>query len=329
MDSQQVSSFYKGKQVLITGASGYIAWNLIKRLRQFDCQIIGMSRAGANVDAEVSGIPIIKSDYHDLAEFESAVQGIDVIYHLASQTSAYVAERDPLADYESNVRPMQLLLEACRITNTCPVIIFAGTSTQCGMPDKLPIGESIEDHPITVYDFHKLQAERWLKYYTGQGHVKGLSLRLTNVYGPGPKSSSSDRGVLNMMIKKALNGEDLTVYGKGEQIRDYIFIDDVTTAFLNAPIQIKKMNGCHCVLGSGQGTMIFDAVSMVAEFASKVAGRLVRVKRVEAPKGLLRIESRNFTADTRFLDKYQVISEYTGLAQGIEISILYAGGSND
>ena len=294
-----LSAFYSNKRILITGASGYIAWNLIRQLAQFDCTIVCFSRNMAKIEKPEgkAKLEFIESSYQDESAFQKAVHNVNITFHLASQTSVYEAEKNPLADYEANVRPIQLLLEACRKSETCPVIVIAGTSTQCGMPETLPVDENVADDPITTYDFHKLQAERWLKFYTRQSWIKGVSLRLTNVYGPGPKSSSADRGILNLMISKALCGEELTVYGSGEYIRDYIYIDDVVSAFLSVPIHINDLKGKHFVLGSGVGTTIHDAIELVGELVSQQTGNKVAVKMVDLLPDLMQIEFRNFVAD--------------------------------
>jgi len=91
----------------------------------------------------------------------------------------------------------------------------------------------------------------------------------------------------------------------------------VITAFLNAPIQIKKINGCHCVLGSGEGTAIIDAVSMVAEIVARVKNSPVKVMSIAPPVGLLDIESRNFVADISFLMKNCVLTYPHKIEDGI------------
>lgn len=319
------SGFYNNKHILITGASGYIAWNLIKRLVEFDCTIKCFSRNSGKIEKQTgnANFEFIDGSYQDEVGFQKAVKNSDIIFHLASQTSMYDAEKNPLVDYEANVRPMQLLLEACRKSEICPVIVFSGTSTQCGMPETLPVDEKVIDVPITTYDFHKLQAERWLKFYTKQGWVKGVSLRLTNVYGPGPRSSSSDRGVLNLMIKKALDGEDLTIYGTGEFIRDYIYIEDVISCFLSAPIYINDLNGEHFLLGSGVGTTIHDAIELVGELVSHQIEREVLVSEVDIPTGMAEIEFRNFTAEINTLLKIGLCNKMHSLYEGINKTVEY------
>ena len=317
------SEFYKNKHIFITGASGYIAWNLIRALAQFECSVVCLSRNAKKIEKQKGNarIKVIAGSYQDKDIYLKAVNNIDIVYHLASQTSVYEAENNPLSDYEANVLPMQLLLEACRKIETCPIIIFSGTSTQCGMPDKLPVDENAIDDPITTYDFHKLQAERWLKFYTRQGWIRGVSLRLTNVYGPGPKSSSLDRGILNMMIQKALHGEELTIYGSGEHIRDYLYIDDIVSAFLYVPIHINETKGKHFIMGSGIGTTIHDAVKLVGELASEYTGRKVSVTSVEIPNTLLPIEFRNFVADISHFSAITGWSPAFMLAKGINVTI--------
>jgi len=320
-----LTELYRNKRVLITGASGYIAWNLIKRLAVYNCTLVCFSRSVDKIERQKgnANFELIEGSYQDKDAFQKAVQTVDIIFHLASQTSVYEAENNPLVDYESNVRPMQLLLEASKKEKICPTIVFSGTSTQCGLPEKLPVDENVIDDPITTYDFHKLQAERWLKFYTRQGWVNGVSLRLTNVYGPGPKSSSVDRGVLNSMINKALNGEELTIYGAGEYIRDYIYIDDVISALLSVPIHINHLKGKHFVLGSGEGTTIHDAISLVGELVSLQTGNKVVVNNVELPSGLLQIEFRNFIADIRPLKQMEVINVQHSLENGIKETSKY------
>lgn len=322
---QSLNKFYDNKRILITGASGYIAWNLIKQLVQFDCTIKCFSRIADKIEKQKGNAKFeyIESSYQDDVVFQKAVKNSDIIFHLASQTSVYEAEKDPLADYKANVRPMQLLLEACRKSGNCPIIVFSGTSTQCGMPKELPVDENVIDEPITTYDFHKLQAERWLKYYTNQGWVKGVSLRLTNVYGPGPKSSSSDRGILNIMIKKALRGETLTIYGTGEYIRDYIYIDDVISAFLSVPTYINKINGKHFILGSGEGKTINDAIYLVGKLVTQKTGNRVIVDNVDMPDGMAKIEFRNFIANNYSLKQKVELEVFLSLEKGIQNTINY------
>ena len=319
-----LSEFYVDKTILISGATGYIGWNLSKALSKFDCTIRRLTQNKAHLDSieNKAKFEDFEVDYGSKTDWSNCVATADIIFHLAAQTSVYKAEHNPDADYACNVVPMKLLMEACRKKSKKPTVIFAGTSTQCGLPSQIPVDESIADCPISIYDFHKNLAEQYLMYYSRKECIKGISLRLTNVYGPGPKSSNVDRGILNMMIRKALKGDVLTIYGSGACIRDYIYIDDVIAAFLIAPREIDTMAGNHFVLGSGQGATISDAINLVANMVATQTGEKARVEYVDPPTELHPIEHRNFIADTKALNE-NGIEPISSLSQGIKETIKF------
>lgn len=299
--TESIRTNLAGKRMLVTGGSGYLATNLIGLLTGIECQVLRVSRSEGKLVSLAAGIARIddvSGNLHDQDFWKQALIGVDVVFHLAAQTSVYVAETDPLSDLKSNVVPLLHLLETCRKNSYRPTIVFAGTVTEAGIPERLPVDETHSDHPVTVYDHHKLMAENYLKHYVTGGHIVGTSLRLANVYGPGPRSSSGDRGILNMMMRRALNCEPLTIYGTGENLRDYVFVDDVARAFLAAAVSIEKLNGKHFVIGSGQGHTIAEAMKLVAERAALRVGRKADVVHVDPPDALSPIEARNFVANS-------------------------------
>jgi nucleoside-diphosphate-sugar epimerase len=291
----------KGKKILVTGGTGYLATGLIAQLQDVDCSIIRLSRPDAHF-IPMAGKPHVQDVVGDIRKpeiWESVLANVDIVFHLAAQTSVYIAEKNLFADMESNVLPMIYLLETCRKRNLNLSVIFAGTATEFGLSDHMPVDETHPDHPITVYDLHKWMAENYLKYYTRTGVVQGVTLRLANVYGPGTKSSSADRGVLTTMIRKALKGEALTVYGKGDYLRDYVYIDDVVRAFLYAAVNIERVSGQHFLIGSGEKNTIAGAFNLIADRVALRTGTRVPVVHVDIPESLSPIESRNFVADTK------------------------------
>jgi len=317
-----LSSFCK-KNILITGGAGYLATNLIAQLRETDCHIIRVDCPG------VQFVPLVgKYTFHDIEAdirerviWESLLDNVDIVFHFAAQTSVYVAEQDPQADLAINVMPMLHLLETCREKKLTPIVLFSGTVTEVGLTEHLPVNESCPDYPITIYDLHKWMAENYLKHYARTGILKGVVLRLANVYGPGPKSSSADRGVLNMMIRKALQGQSLTVYGDGKYLRDYVYVEDVAHAFLNAAANIGIVSGKHFVIGSGEGYTILQAINLVAERIALKTGKRVPVVNIEPPSQLLPIEFRNFVADTQLFTKSTGWKAKWSLIEGIDATI--------
>lgn len=279
-----MTDWYRGRTAVVSGASGYIAAALIERLAAAGAKVVKLSRA-------------VTGDYADPEVWKRALPGADAVFHLAAQTSFYKAAENPDADFQANVAPMRALLEAGRSAGLKPFIVFAGSSTQAGLPQRTPIDESHPDAPITVYDLHKLLAEKLLEGYARQGLARGATLRLSNVYGPGPKSSASDRGILNASIAKALRGETLTVYGDGAPVRDYLYIDDLAETFLAAGRGGAALDGRHFVMGSGRGVSLKASFELVAARVEAKTGRKVPVVSVPEPAGLSPIESRRFVAD--------------------------------
>lgn len=312
-----------GKRILITGGAGYLATNLVGLLQDVDCHIVRLVRPGA-VFAPVTGAAQIEQatgDVRDRATWERALADASIVFHFAAQTSAYVANEDPPADLDCNVVPMLNLLETCRKQGWRPTVLFSSAVTVAGIPSRLPVDETHADRPMTVYDLHKLMAEHYLKYYVNQGIVRGAVLRLANVYGPGPKSSRSDRGILNQMVRRAVAGEALTVYGQGDHLRDYLYVEDVALAFLEAAERIEAVNGRHFVVGSGKGCTIAQVLNLVADRVALRTGKRVAVTHVDPPFPQSPIEGRDFVADSRLFRQATGWQPRYSLSEGIDRTI--------
>ena len=245
----------------------------------------------------------IEADISQKDIWERLCGSVDVIFHLSSQTNVYTAWEDPEADWKINVLPLLNILEASRKLEQKPGIIFTGTATQVGLTEKLPVNEGVKDNPVTIYDVHKLAAENYLKSYCANDYAKGTVLRLANVYGYGTNSKNPGRGVMNFMARKALAGEDLTIYGDGEYIRDYIYKDDVVNALLYCLPNMDNLNGQEFLIASGSGITLKEAVNKIALEAEKLTGAAINVKHVTTPENLSPIEYRNFIADISSFQK--------------------------
>jgi len=315
---------FTGKKMLITGSSGFLASGLINQMREINCQIRCVTRAPTPPAAMHGGraaFEHLAGDYRERTFWKKILPDVNFVFHFAAQTSVYQADQHPAEDWEGNVLPMLRLLETCREHGWRPGICFAGSVTQCGMPATLPVNEAHPDRPVTVYDWHKLLAESYLEHYVRMGWARGTTLRLANVYGPGPASGRADRGILNQMMRRALRGEPLTVHGNGSQLRDYIFIEDAIEAFLAAAIHLDKVNGEHFVLGSGEGNTLAQTFQLVSERAAWLTGREPPVVSIEPPEGLSRIEERNFVADS---SRFRSVTGWTpraGLREGIDLTL--------
>ena len=324
IDAAILEGVFTAKKLLVTGSSGFLASGLIARVKEVKCQVRCVTRSTTAPAAMQGGRATFEHFPGDIRErsfWKRTLPDVNFVFHFAAQTSVYAADQNPAEDGEANVLPMLRLLETCREHGWRPAILFAGSVTQCGLPAALPVNETQPDRPVTIYDWHKLLAESYLEHYVRMGWARGATLRLANLYGPGPPSAKPDRGILNQMMRRALRGEPLTLHGSGSQLRDYLFVSDAADAFLAAAIHLDKINGRHFVLGRGEGHTLAEAFRLVAERAARLTGQDVAVSSVEPPPGLSRIEERNFVADTsQFRSATGWIPRVT-LAEGIDLTL--------
>lgn len=282
--------------ILITGASGLIGTAIIEKLIENGHKITGLTRT---VKENTDFIKWIQHDlYNDPIASLNLPKKIDVVYHLAGQTSTYTAKDDPIADLNINVTGFLNLLEYFKSVQECPFVALAGTATEVGWVDNLPINERTRDNPITFYDLSKLTAEIYLKQYIREGWIRGCTLRLANVFGRSQKGQKQDRGIIDKIFNRALAKDDITIFGDGEYIRDYIFIDDVASAFIRSTECSETTNGLTFYIGSGEGLSLKSAFQKVIALAAKVSGTQVKCEHVEPPKELSDIEFRNAIIDS-------------------------------
>lgn len=310
-----LESFYNNKKILVTGGTGYLGSFLVRELRHLGGKVIvGTS----DIKKEDLKNQIIFLDYSNLENIKKILSGIDVVFHLASQTSAYVAEKDPGLDVERNVVSLVRLLQSIREVGSFPRFVFASTVTIFGLQTSEVFTEESRNLPSTMYDINKLIGESYVKYFSQVGIIKGCSLRLSNVYGVGITEGSSDRGVINKMASMALAGNELSIFGDGKYKRDYIYNEDVVSAFLHAGMSCTDEKGDYFNVCSGVGTKFEDVVDLIVEMAGVKTGQKPSVVYRDFPENALPIERRSFTGDNSKLKTASGWKVVTSLKLGIE-----------
>ncbi len=293
------------KTVVVTGASGYIGAELTNALLNQGCKLIRVSRKNLPL---LNGANSITGDIRDAKIWSTIVTQADIIYHLAGNTSVYEAEKYPVYSLNSTLLPINHLIEACSYLKRVPRVVYASTATVYGLTKKVPVNESRRANPITIYDIHKIFAEQQIKMATLQNLIKGVCLRLSNVYGPSKGlNSASERGVLNKISSMALRDNKLLIYGHGNYIRDYVYISDVIRAFLLAGVCDKVCGGSFNI-ASGIGTTVRQAFQIIADEVEAITGYPVEMKHSSWPIGSNPIEYRNFIADIK---KYSTLTGWS------------------
>ena len=231
---------YAGKSVLITGGLGFIGSNLARRLVD----------AGAHVTLVDSLIPeyggnlfniagmedrvrVNISDVRDEHSMKYLVQGQEVIFNLAGQTSHMDSMQDPQTDLEINAKAQLSILEVCRKYNPAVKIIFASTRQIYGKPDYLPVDEKHPLRPVDVNGINKMAGEWYHILYHNVYGLRTCALRLTNTYGPRMRVKDARQTFLGIWIRLLLEGKPIEVWG-GEQLRDFSYVDDTVDAMLRA-----------------------------------------------------------------------------------------------
>lgn len=289
--------------IVVTGASGYIGSALVPRLHADGYSTRPVSRANAQHDLDRSREGIA-ADLRKPEAWLDVLNGATGVIHLSSRTDLHAAEMDEVVDDDLNVAPVRALVNALeRCGGHRLPVVFASTVTIFGDTPVLPCDETAPDHPLSVYDRHKLKCETLLKEATEKGIVAACSLRLANVYGLANKaadtaSTNSNRGILNGMMARAVRGDALTVYGAGNYVRDFVHLNDVVGAFTAALANARVRDGTAYVIATGKGHSLLDAFSFIACEAKSLAGHDVDIRHVPEPADLHQSERRNFIGNS-------------------------------
>jgi len=258
MIAPELADQFLGRNVLITGGLGFLGSSLARELVE----------AGANVTLVDSLVPEYGGNEHNIAGLEDRlhvnvsdvrdehslrhlVQGQDVLFNLAGQTSHLDSMLDPYTDLEINCRAQLSILEACRHENPSVRLVFASTRQIYGRPQRLPVGE---DHPIAPVDVNGINKTAGEWYHLLYGDVYGLHvsvLRLTNTYGPRMRVKDARQTFLGYWLRLAVEGEPVQVFGDGTQRRDFNYVDDAVRAFLLAAVR-EEARGRVYNLGSDE-----------------------------------------------------------------------------
>lgn len=217
-------------KVLVTGGAGFIGSHIADALLAANMQVYILDNLSTGSISNVNpGADFLKKDIRDrdLKElFER--ERFDYVVHQAAQTTVSNSLANPYYDCEVNVLGLVNILEASKATGVRR-IVFASSAAVYGDTELLPIAEECEINPTSFYGESKLTGESYLKMYYRNFGLEYVALRYANVYGE-RQADSGEGGVISIFSKKLLTGNPVTVYGDGNQTRDYVYVKDVAAA---------------------------------------------------------------------------------------------------
>jgi UDP-glucose 4-epimerase len=262
---------FQNRRVLITGGLGFIGSNLARRLVELSADITIVDSMipeyGGNlfnVHDISDRVKINFADIRDGFSMNHLVQNKEFIFNLAGQVSHLRSMTDPFPDLDINCRAQLSLLEACRHNNPDVKVLFAGTRGQYGRAQSLPVNENHPMNPVDVNGINNIAGEQYHILYNKIYGLRTTSLRLTNTYGPRHSMKSDDQSFLNWLIRRAIEGHTIQVFGDGSQKRDFNYVDDVVDAFLLAAVD-DRTDGDVFNLGAPEPVSVLEVTKLLLE----------------------------------------------------------------
>jgi UDP-glucose 4-epimerase len=271
---------------LVTGGAGFIGSHVAHRLvddglvvRVVDNLSTGDIRNLALLEGKVE---FLHGDLTSPETCRQAVEGVEVVYHLAALPSVPRSMEDPWGSYHHNVTATMQLLLAARAAGVRR-IVYSSSSSVYGDTPVLPKAEPVEPLPRSPYAAAKLAGEQFVLAFARAGMLEGVALRYFNVFGPRQSPTSAYAAVIPAFLAAARDGRPATVHGDGGQTRDFTYVENVVAANLLAAAS-PAANGVVCNLGAGGRTSLLQLLDLVRE----VTGRDVKANHVPPRAGDVR-----------------------------------------
>ncbi len=259
---------------LVTGGAGFIGSNTVDELVRRGHDVVVLDDLSTGKASNLAGvrkqISLIEESITNLQAVRRACAGVDCVIHLAAQTSVPRSVKDPLETNLINVDGTLNVLVAARERGVRRVV-FASSCAVYGAPSALPIRESAEAAPISPYGVSKLVGEVYGKLFQETYGLECVALRYFNVFGPRQDSGSPYSGVLSLFCTALLEGTQPTVYGDGEQSRDFVYVGDVVETNLLAA-ESNRAPGHIFNVGTGNRYTLNQTLAILKKLTGRSSG---------------------------------------------------------
>jgi UDP-glucose 4-epimerase len=300
-------------KILITGGAGFIGSHVADGYLALGHEVVVVDDLSTGHRSNLSHrARLYEVDLTDAAALARILERErpDVVNHHAAQKSVRVSVEDPAEDARINIIGSLRLLELSRRHGVRKVIFISTGGAIYGEEVPIPTPEEAPARPVSPYGIAKLSVEHYLYYYGVQFGMPHVVLRYANVYGP-RQDPHGEAGVVAIFVERLLDGQECTIYGDGEQTRDYVYVGDLVRA--NVAALDGKMQGIYNI-GTGRETSV-----------NELYQRLQAVMRVERPPryaparpGEQRRSAVDITKAAREMDWHPEIAFADGLARTVE-----------
>ncbi|PIF48651.1 UDP-glucose 4-epimerase [Pseudomonas sp. 29] len=299
--------------ILITGGAGFIGSHLTDSLlaKGYAVRILDDLSTGklSNLPNANPNVQFIEGDVANADVVTQAVTGCQAVVHLAAVASVQASVDDPVRTHQSNFIGTLNVCEAMRVANVKRIVFASSAAVYGNNGEGQPIGEETPKAPLTPYASDKLASEYYLDFYRRQHAQEPVVFRFFNIFGPRQDPSSPYSGVISIFSEQAQKGLPITVFGDGEQTRDFVYVEDLVKVLVQA-IELPHVEEGAINVGMNQTTTL----NQMLEALSEVVGGLPTVSYSQARSG----DIRHSRANNQRLVKRFTLPKQTTMKEGLE-----------
>jgi UDP-glucose 4-epimerase len=278
---------------LVLGGHGFVGQHIVKRLLEKGCDVRVLANSTQPACRAFQGdfsknAEVVNGDYRDADIVRAALENVKCVYHLISTTTPASSIVDPTNDVQTNLLPTLQLLQLAVEQGVEQVVFSSSGGTVYGVLSQTPVLETHPTYPVSPHGIVKLAIEKYLHWFYHMYGLKYTILRIANPYGPG-QNPKRGQGLISALLWRLVHNEPIEIWGDGQVVRDYIYVDDVARAVIMAaenkrPAQLFNV-------GSGSGVSIKELLEIIFDVtAHRTSVQYGDARAFDVPVSVLSIE---------------------------------------
>jgi UDP-glucose 4-epimerase len=298
-------------RVLVTGGAGFIGSHICEHFQgKAEVRVLDSLRSGYLKNLEGLDVEFIEGDIRDREIVRKAMEGVDYVFHLAAMISVPESMFKPIECVDINVDGMLIVLEEAAKAGV-KKLCFSTSAAIYGDNPVVPKREEMYPEPKSPYAITKLDGEYYCNMYTQEGKLQTACLRYFNVFGPRQDPNSAYAAAVPIFTAKAVANEDITIFGDGEQTRDFIYVKDIVAA--NVFMAMSENTGVYNIAYGGRITIndLVNKIKDITESSSKVLHLEERAGDVKHSMAAVdKLNATGFKPENTFEDGLAATIEY-------------------